>query len=80
MGHYYSEMRGPETELERLQPRAKGWAKRLRSLPASRFTVDELALLLRVDWSEWKHDYYEHECRELETLAAREGVADESEV
>lgn len=75
MGHYWSEMREAPTELEAAQERARILAIKLRKLPASRFSVDELALLLRCDWSSFKENYYSNECHEIESLAEREGVS-----
>ena len=77
MGHYWSEMRGPETEAERQQRIANTLANRLRTLPASRFSVNEIALLTRAGWSQYKDNYYESECREICAIAHREGVTAE---
>lgn len=71
MGHYWSEMRGPETPLERKQKEARDAVAELRRLPASSFSVDEVGLLLRVGWSQFKRDYNERECDEILALRLR---------
>jgi hypothetical protein len=74
MGHYWSEMRGPETDAERDARVADDVARRLRQLPASKFTVDELALLMRMGWSRFQEHYHDDECRRLFKLAKTHNI------
>lgn len=66
---YYS-----ESPLEKRQANADRLALKLRRLPASKFNLDEIALLLRTNWSHARTVYYTSECEEIEQLAKREGV------
>ena len=54
--------------------RASSLATTLRTLPASRFTVNELGLLLRTNWGQFQTRYYSYQCETIEHIAAREGV------
>lgn len=74
MGHYWSEMRGDETPQEKAQDHADALVKKLRKLPASKFTIDELALLLRTGWSQFQEHYHADECARIVKLAKRLNV------
>jgi hypothetical protein len=74
MGHYWSEVRDDPTDLEILQWKTNEVVKKLRKLPASAFSIDELGMLLKTNWSRWKENYYEVECKEILKIAEREGV------
>lgn len=75
MGHYWSEMRGPETEGERQSRHAKELADKLMTLPASRFTIKEIKILTRCGWSEWRHDYGDSDEKLIFEMAKREGIS-----
>lgn len=67
-------MRGEPTELEKKQSTARDLAANLRLLRACEFSVEDLALLLKTDWSDFKHEYYEEECDRIIELAKEQGI------
>jgi hypothetical protein len=73
MAHYYDDIE--ETEEDRENARIHKLANELRELPASKFSVDEIGLLLRTDWSKYKENYYGYERERILSLAKREGLA-----
>jgi len=74
MGHYFSEMHGDITETERKQDKARKLARQLRAKPAACFTLDEIALILRTDWSSAQTVYYSSQCEQIFAIAARESI------
>lgn len=72
MGHYWSEMRGDPTELELKQEKAAHLVIKLRKHKTSKFTVNELALLIRTSC---KENYYSNECDEIFKMASKLGIS-----
>lgn len=64
----------PPTKEEKEQARMTRLARTLRNYPASHFTVNELALLLRTDWSEFQRHYYQAEWPALYQMAKKVGI------
>lgn len=74
MGHYWSEMRGDPTQQELDENECERIVNILRKEPSSRFTVEELAFLLKSDWNEFKDWFYDSELPKAKALAAKLGI------
>ncbi len=73
MGHYWSEMRDDPSPLEIKQAKASKLVSQLCKHKSSKFTVEELKLLMRTGWSEYKDHYYDKECDAVIKIAERLG-------
>lgn len=70
MAHYWDDV--PPTPLELKQATADRARQQLRGVSAGCFTVDELALVLRCGWADFKYRDTEDECDRILALFARE--------
>lgn len=63
----------PPTKHEKEQDRMMRLATTLQNYPASHFTVNELSILLRTNWSQFK-SYYTTEWPALYEMAKKVGI------
>jgi hypothetical protein len=71
MGHYWSEMQGEPTPDKLKLIEAEKIAKELRKYEAGAFTVNELAVLMRTNWSSVQEDYHKDEVEMLFAMRKR---------